>query len=80
MSIRHISPTLRIGQRTTIDREIQLLEAGHGSPPLDLSGARSVTLTLEHYEWGFTAVQGGECDIVNPSEGIVSYTFDQRDT
>ena len=80
MSIRHISPTLRIGQRTTITREIQLVEADHGSDPLDLSGAESVTITLEHYEYGHTAVENGACTIVNPSEGIVSYTFDQRDT
>ena len=80
MSIRHITPTLRIGQRTTITREIQLIESSHGSDPLDLSDAESVTLTLEHYEWGFTAIQGGECTIVEPAEGIVEYTFDQSDT
>lgn len=80
MSIRHITPTLRIGQRTTVTRQIQLLESGHGSAPLDLTGATGVTLTLEHYEFGFTAIEGGVCSIVDAENGIVEYTFDQADT
>ena len=80
MSIRHITPALRIGQRTTTTREIQLLESTHGSDPLDLSDVESVTITLEHAKFGYTPVSDGECTVVEPAAGIVSYRFTQAET
>ena len=79
-NIRTLRPVLRIGQRTDPSREFSLAESEGKTKPIDLTNATRVTLTMEHYTRAFTAVSDGECEIVNPKQGVVEYDFSTAET
>lgn len=74
------SPLRRIGQDTQTRQEFQLRRQSTENPDdwsetVDLTDAESVTITLTHREIDFTLLSDEPCDIVDPEEGVVAYTF-----